>query len=87
MPEPFSLHPQVREPIVNTLEQLRDNGTLLRPAELDASYHRFRDRFGPERLATLDGEELLNTMHLHGNRATGQMKPSSKVPGRSFDIQ
>lgn len=37
-------------------------------AERLAGWHgAFRERFGPERLARLDGEALLSTMHEHGN--------------------
>jgi len=41
---------------------------LLPPDKLDEYRDRFRELFGPERLAGLDGETLLNTMHLHGNK-------------------
>ena len=33
-----------------------------------ACYRTFRSRFGPDVLARLDGEELLETMHAHGNK-------------------
>jgi len=51
-----------------THQQLYEQGTLPPRAKLAAYYATFRERFGPQRLANLDGEELLTTMHAHGNR-------------------
>src|SRR5262249_11051161 len=36
--------------------------------QLDTCYRNFRNRFGPDQLMKLDGEELLETMHAHGNK-------------------
>ena len=49
-------------------EVLLQKGTILNRERLKNCYIVFRERFGPERLKRLDGEELLNTMHAHGNR-------------------
>src|SRR5687767_5865168 len=48
--------------------KLLDEGQLLPEVQLARFYTTFRQRFGPEALAQLDGEALLETMHLHGNR-------------------
>ena len=37
-------------------------------SQLEGFYRTFRSRFGPDVLAKLDGEELLETMHAHGNK-------------------
>jgi len=38
-------------------------GELPTPANLEKYYSTFRERFGPERLGSLQGEELLQVMH------------------------
>lgn len=43
-------------------------GELYPPEELETYYRRFRERFGPERLMQLEGEELLVYMHSFGER-------------------
>jgi 5-methylcytosine-specific restriction enzyme B len=47
-------------------KQLIDRGQLRSEAFLQQCRDRFRERFGPDRLAQLDGLALLETMHLHG---------------------
>ncbi len=44
-----------------------ENGDLLPADKLHDCYALFQSRFGPDRLKALDGEELLNMMHSHGN--------------------
>jgi 5-methylcytosine-specific restriction protein B len=44
-------------------ETLLARGDVLRPEQSEAFYRRFRERFGPEVLETLDGERLLAVMH------------------------
>ena len=60
------------ERIAHNLNQQRDQmvtiGNLLSKSRLQGYYDTFRRRFGPEVLRNLDGEELLATMHEHGNR-------------------
>ncbi len=58
----------IRERILARHRQLLDAGELLPKARLDACFARFRDRFGPDVLAALDGRALLETMHGHGNK-------------------
>ncbi|UKJ75929.1 AAA family ATPase [Azospirillum brasilense] len=47
-------------------DRLAADGALLSPADIDRHTMAFRDRFGPERLARLDGEDLLDVMHGRG---------------------
>jgi 5-methylcytosine-specific restriction enzyme B len=49
-------------------EQLLEQGQLPSREKLQEYYATFRAHFAPDRLRQLDGEELLNTMHAHGNR-------------------
>jgi 5-methylcytosine-specific restriction protein B len=56
------------------LQELRDaqarlnmEGKLPSRTQLTAYYDTFRRRFGPERLSSLDGEALLETMHDHSS--------------------
>jgi len=48
-------------------ERLDRENQLLSRTRLDACYAAFRQRFGPDVLADLDGEALLMTMHERGN--------------------
>jgi 5-methylcytosine-specific restriction protein B len=54
--------------IRQTQAQLTAEGKLLPKTQLDGFREVFRKRFGPERLQNLDGEALLETMHIHGDR-------------------
>lgn len=51
-------------------------------------YALFRERFGPERLKSLDGELLLNTMHAHGSQDSLvywlEFKSDAEFPTRKF---
>lgn len=49
-------------------EQLLNHGQLPQREKLRAYYETFRQRFGPDALKRLDGEELLNAVHAHGSR-------------------
>ncbi|QRK08231.1 AAA family ATPase [Archangium violaceum] len=51
-----------------TERKLDDEGKLHSRAQLEGFYALFRERFGPERLRNLDGDELLSLMHDHGRR-------------------
>ncbi|WP_165251994.1 AAA family ATPase [Paludisphaera soli] len=62
------LDDRIRSRILDDHKKLTADGKLLSRSQLDASYRTFRSRFGPDVLAGLDGEELLETMHAHGNR-------------------
>ena len=58
------LDPRIRENLQSIRDRLLEQGSLLTQDALRACYDLFRRRFGPEVLAGLDGEELLNLMHL-----------------------
>jgi 5-methylcytosine-specific restriction protein B len=62
----MTLHPKLVEEIQRIRENLRLSGALISPDRLDGYYALFREKFGPERLAGLDGEALLTTMHDFG---------------------
>lgn len=57
------LDPALRAELRSRFDTLLAQGQVLRREQLDAAYRRFRERFGPEVLAALDGERLLATMH------------------------
>lgn len=62
------LDEQVKQRLLERFKRLNDEGKLLSRWQLEQYYTTYRNRFGPERLATLDGEALLEEMHAHGNR-------------------
>jgi len=64
----LQLDPKVREELISVQKELFSRGELHSQKSLEKYHETFRMRFGPERLAELDGEELLETMHAHGNR-------------------
>jgi 5-methylcytosine-specific restriction enzyme B len=53
--------------VIERLQQLYQaldaQGKILSKAKLEGYYRTFRNRFGPDILASLDGEGLLNEMH------------------------
>ncbi len=62
------LDERIKEKLVEGYKRLQEEGKLLSMAQLEEAYRTFRSRFGPERLANLGGEALLNLMHAHGNK-------------------
>jgi 5-methylcytosine-specific restriction protein B len=62
------LEPSVKQKLLQHLQQLNAEGKLLSRAQSGQYYATFRSRFGPDILANLDGEALLNTMHAHGTK-------------------
>ena len=54
---------QVKAKLANRAQQLRSEGKLLSPEQLEPYYANFRKRFGPDALAALEGQDLLETMH------------------------
>jgi 5-methylcytosine-specific restriction enzyme B len=62
------LEKAVRDHLKGRYEQLLEQGQFPSREKLKEYYATFRARFAPEKLRQLDGEELLNTMHAHGNR-------------------
>ena len=66
----MTLDNKVAQEIRDLNGQLQKEGGLLTRSQLLEYYNTFRKRFGPARLRNLDGEELLTTMHDHGNRGS-----------------
>ncbi|NBC15198.1 MAG: AAA domain-containing protein [Gammaproteobacteria bacterium] len=61
------LDTRIRTELEHTQTRLLESGQLPTQETLQQCYGRFRERFGPEVLVGLGGEELLNRMHLHGS--------------------
>ena len=62
------LDERIKTRILGDHQKLTADGKLLSREQLEACYRTFRSRFGPDVLAKLDGEELLETMHTHSNK-------------------
>jgi 5-methylcytosine-specific restriction protein B len=62
------LHPEIANELITLRDTRVGSGDWLTPARLTECYATFRRHFGPEVLASLDGEALLQGMHLHGNK-------------------
>ncbi len=62
------LDPTVRDNLRDRYRQLETEGKIVPRARLDQYYATFRARFGPDRLAALDGEPLLEAMHGQGSK-------------------
>lgn len=84
------LNERIKEDLLKRYEAMREHGELLSRARLEAAYLTFRRRFGPEVLASLDGEALLRTMHEHGNHDSLvywlEFKNDEEFPGRFGSI-
>ena len=82
------LDPRIDQSLRNLIEQLTKAGQLLLPEKLEQSYATFRARFGPDKLRTLDGQELLQLMHAHGNKESLvywlEFKNDEEFPGVEF---
>jgi hypothetical protein len=61
------LEKKIVEQIESVQERLKEQGRLPAQDRLKAYYDLFRSKFGPEVLRLLDGEDLLDLMHNHGN--------------------
>lgn len=58
----------IRKKILDRYQELQDKGSLLPTEELQKQYSTFRQKFGPDVLAGLDGEALLTLMHDGGDK-------------------
>ena len=65
MPE---LHPTIQSELTELHATLCADGTIPSKELLQRYHDAFRREFGPEVLRSLDGQELLERMHAHGNR-------------------
>ena len=83
-----SLDPRIEEALRTTHDGMARRGELLSAERLQESYAAFRDRFGPGRLRSLDGEALLQAMHTHGNKESLvywlEFKNDAEFPGQTF---
>jgi 5-methylcytosine-specific restriction protein B len=82
------LDPRVQQSLRTFYESLLKRGELMTKERLSECYALFRERFGPERLKSLDGEVLLNTMHAHGSTDSLvywlEFKSDAEFPTRKF---
>lgn len=62
----MELHEKLIAELNSLHQEMVNNGRLLSQERLEQYYAVFRDRFGPERLANIDGEALLYMMHQRG---------------------
>src|SRR4030095_7895050 len=66
--EVTELDSRIEQSLRETLEEIAKDGELLSRENLDRSYATFRERFCPDKLKALNGRELLQFMHTHGNK-------------------
>jgi 5-methylcytosine-specific restriction enzyme B len=64
----ISLDPRVEKNLRAAYEARALRGEILSAEQLLESYAVFRSRFGPDKLKSIDGVDLLNLMHSHGNK-------------------
>ncbi len=64
----MALDERIAEELRAKYQSLLQEGNLLSREQLANYYTTFRRRFGPDKLKSLDGQELLETMHSHGTR-------------------
>lgn len=57
-----------RQQIMDRAREMIDEGEMFTEARLRQQYETFADRFGPDVLSDLEGEELLNRMHDHSDQ-------------------
>ena len=69
-------------------KKLTADGKLPSSSQLEVYYRTFRSRFGPDELARLDGEDLLEAMHSLGNKDSLvywlEFKSDEEFPARIF---
>jgi 5-methylcytosine-specific restriction protein B len=59
---------RIVEKLYTINERQLAEGATLTQEQLTGYYQTFRDAFGPQVLAGMDGQQLLETMHQHGNK-------------------
>lgn len=83
-----NLDPRIEQGLRSALDAVARRGELLSKERLQEGYATFRDHFGPEKLKSLDGEALLETMHAHGNKESLvywlEFKNDAEFPGPMF---
>jgi len=61
------IDPVVKESLLEMFASMQTQGSLPTEAYLQESYKTFRDNFGPEKLRSIEGIELLRLIHGRGN--------------------
>jgi 5-methylcytosine-specific restriction enzyme B len=83
-----NLDPRIEQGLRSALDAVARRGELLSKEHLERAYAAFRDRFGPDKLGSLDGELLLENMHAHGSKESLvywlEFKDDEEFPGYRF---
>ena len=58
----IQIEPTIKRELLSIHDELTKKDELYSKKELQGYYDMFRQRFGPEKLSQLDGEELLETI-------------------------
>jgi 5-methylcytosine-specific restriction enzyme B len=84
----IDLDKRIEQELRSALDSLARTGEVLSVEHLQAGYTAFRQRFGPDKLNSLDGPTLLQVMHAHGNRESLvywlEFKNDDEFPGPKF---
>jgi 5-methylcytosine-specific restriction protein B len=82
------LDKRIEEELRAARDSFLRSGELLTDERLQTGYAAFRERFGPDKLKSLDGQALLESMHAHGNRQSLvywlEFKNDEEFPGPKF---
>jgi len=65
---PIYLNEPIRQELLSIHNELLKKGELHSEERLKEYYSTFSQKFGPQVLSSMDGEELLEIMHAHGNK-------------------
>ena len=86
----MDLDPRMAETLRQLYAQMEGTGKLIPASELPGYYRTFSERFGPEVLGNLDGEELLRTMYESRNHDSLvywlEFKNDEELPARFGSI-
>ncbi|WP_419657522.1 ATPase associated with various cellular activities AAA_5 [Desulfosarcina variabilis str. Montpellier] len=82
------LSEKLRNKILEKKDELSLKGELLSPSQIEKYSKTFKARFGPDKLNSIDGETLLDTMHSPGNSDSLvywlEFKNDEEFPGPKF---
>jgi 5-methylcytosine-specific restriction protein B len=84
----IDLDPRIEQELHSAFDTGARRGEVLPSERLQTCYATFRDRFGPEKLRSIDGAALLQAMHTHGNKDSLvywlEFKNDEEFPGPMF---
>ena len=83
------LDSRLKEKLLEAYARTQTAGELLPSRRLEECYSLFRNRFGPDALRQLDGEQLLDTMHTYGKDSLVywlEFKNDEEFPGKFGSI-